>query len=225
MKNFQIFYDALKATFQDKGVPFPPALASILEPPMSGNNAQAPAPPPPILYVYFFLTSQCLRWQRQQHQWRRFGLLYRVWIRWTRTYPGSTRSRWWAIRWTRQDRESPTSSITTWSCECVWKRQRSSGEQQQCRVYSTCTIITAQRRSSRQTRGCWKSSRNLQGALSICPWNSSWKRPDYKQIRQLPMAASDPSGDSLSISFWHKELRQPQRARCSFYWWIICVFV
>ncbi|CAF1489674.1 unnamed protein product [Adineta ricciae] len=41
MRNFQIFYDALKATFQDKEVPFPTALALILEPPTSGKNAQA----------------------------------------------------------------------------------------------------------------------------------------------------------------------------------------
>lgn len=54
MKNFQIFYDALKVTFQDRGVPFPPVLASILEPPISGINGQRSVPPPPILYVYFF---------------------------------------------------------------------------------------------------------------------------------------------------------------------------
>jgi hypothetical protein len=48
MRNFQIFYDALKAEFQKKGVPFPPALALILEPPMNDNHAQALPPSLPL---------------------------------------------------------------------------------------------------------------------------------------------------------------------------------
>jgi hypothetical protein len=60
MRNFQIFYDALKATFQDKGVPFPLALAFILEPPTSGNNTQVPTPPP-IPYVFFSLNNKSLK--------------------------------------------------------------------------------------------------------------------------------------------------------------------
>lgn len=67
MKNFQIFYDALKATFEDKGVTFPSALASILEPRVGGMDAQSPVLLPAILYVYLSLTKQLLRSRRQHH--------------------------------------------------------------------------------------------------------------------------------------------------------------